>query len=175
MKITHILNRGSSNQKFERVEESAVDLYKLLEELEEVIQNSRRVPMTGKVMISEDILLDFVDRIRALLPEEIHQAKLVIKDREFMIDDAQVKADHLLAQTNQKINEMIKDSEVVKKAQEAADDLVSQGRRVALEIKSNAALYADEIMSALESNLEQNLSAIRKGREELNQMRKLNV
>jgi vacuolar-type H+-ATPase subunit H len=149
-----------------------VDLFKLLEELEDVIQNSRRVPMTGKVMISEELLLEFVDQIRAALPEEMHQAKMVIRDRERMIEEGREKADRLLAQTTQKIEEMIRESEVVKQAQDAAVEIIAQGRRVALEIRNNAALYADEIMSALESTLEQNLSAVRRGREELNQTRK---
>lgn len=46
---------------------------------------------------------------------------------------------------------------------------------MAHEIKTNATLYADEIMSNLEVNLEQSLSVIHRGREELGQITKISV
>jgi cell division septum initiation protein DivIVA len=149
-----------------------VDIFKLLDEMEEHVENSRRVPMTGMVLLNEDVLLDFVDRLRSLLPEELHQAKLLIKDRERLTQDARDAAEHVLAEANQRIEGMVRESEVVRKAQEAAEEIVAQSRRVANEIKNNATQYADDIMSNLESSLEQNLSVIRRGRDELGQLKK---
>ncbi len=148
------------------------DVFKLLEELEEHIQSCRRVPMTDKVLVGEEALLDYIDRIRALLPEELRQAKLMVKDREHLMEDARVDVERILAETNQRIDGMIGDSEVVKRAEAAAEEIVAQSRRVAYEIKNNATRYADDIMSSLEANLEQNLAMIRSGREELGQLKR---
>ncbi len=148
------------------------DVFKLLEELEEHIQSCRRVPMTDKVLVGEEALLDYIDRIRALLPEELRQAKLMVKDREHLMEDARVDVERILAETNQRIDGMIGDSEVVKRAEAAAEEIVAQSRRVAYEIKNNATRYADDIMSNLEANLEQNLAMIRSGREELGQLKR---
>lgn len=150
-----------------------MDIFKLLEDLEEHIQGCKRVPMTGRILMNEEMLLDFIDRIRSLLPEEIHQAKLMIKDREQLMEEAREEAGLIVSQTNQRIENMIRESELVKQAQAAAEEIVAQGKHVAYEIKSNATLYADDIMSALEANLEQNLAMIRRGREELGQMKKV--
>jgi hypothetical protein len=148
------------------------DVFKLLEELEEHIQSCRRVPMTDKVLVGEEALLDYIDRIRALLPEELRQAKLMVKDREHLMEDARVDVERILAETNQRIDGMIGDSEVVKRAEAAAEEIVAQSRRVAYEIKNNATRYADDIMSNLEAKLEQNLAMIRSGREELGQLKR---
>ncbi len=152
-----------------------MDIFRILEELEEYIQGCKHVPMTGKLLMGEDELLDFIDRIRSLLPEEIHQARLMVKDRERLMEEARAESDRVLTQANQRIEGMISQSEMVRQAQATAEEIVAQGKRVAYEIKNNAALYADDIMSSLETNLEQNLELIHRGRGELNQMKKISV
>ncbi len=150
-----------------------MDTFKLLDELEELIQNCKHIPMTGKILIGEELLLQFIDRIRSQLPEEIRQAKLVVKDQERLLENTHEEAERILTEVNQRISSMARDSEVVRQAQATAEEIVSQGRRVAWEIKNNATLYADEIMHTLEKSLEQNLLIVRGGREELNQMKKV--
>ncbi len=44
---------------------------KLLEYLEEIIETSAKVPMTGKVMISKKEVLDILDKIANSLPGEV--------------------------------------------------------------------------------------------------------
>ena len=58
-----------------------MDLLSALNELEELIENSGRVPLTRKVMVNEDSILDLLDRIRTTIPEEIRQAKWIIQER----------------------------------------------------------------------------------------------
>ena len=164
-----IENRVSN---FEKLEGESVDLFKLLEEMEEYIQSCRRLPMTDKVLVSEDTLLDFADRLRSLLPEELHQARLMVKDREQLMEDARMEAERVVVKAKQRMEDMIKESELVKQAQAAAEEIMAQSRRVAQEIKSNATLYADDIMSNLQASLEKNLAVIRDGREELVQLKK---
>ena len=148
------------------------DVFKLLEDLEGYIQGCRHVPMTDKVLVGEETLLDYIDRIRSLLPEELRQARLMVKDREHLMDDARVEVERIFAEANQRIEGMIRESEVVKRAEAAAEEIVAQSRRVAHEIRNNATLYADDVMSNLETSLEQNLDMIRSGREELSQMKR---
>lgn len=93
-----------------------MDIFKLLEEIEEFIQGSRHVPMTGKVLIGEEELLDFIDRIESVLPEEIRQARLMVKDRERMMEEAGEEAERILNKANQRIEGMISESEMVKQA-----------------------------------------------------------
>jgi hypothetical protein len=152
--------------------EMSETVFKLLEDMEEHIQGCRRVPMTDKVLVGEEALLDYIDRIRSLLPEELRQARMMVKEREQLLDETRGEAERALAEANRRIEEMIKESEIVKRAELAAEEIVAQSRRVAHEIRNNATQYADNIMSGLEANLEQNLTVIRRGREELSQLKR---
>lgn len=148
-----------------------MDIFKILDEFEELVKNSKRVPITGKVMVSEDVILDFLDQIRSVLPDEIHQAKLLNKERERVIQEAREEAERIIAEAHQQANRMINESDLVRQAQAASEEIITQAKRLAKEIKSGATEYADEILRKLESSIDQNLSVIRKAREELNQMK----
>ena len=43
----------------------------ILKELEETVSTASRVPLSSKVLVDGDAILDFVDKIYAALPERI--------------------------------------------------------------------------------------------------------
>ena len=47
----------------------------LLEEIEEIVDTAAGFPLTGKIMVDSQELLEIVREIRAELPDEIQQAQ----------------------------------------------------------------------------------------------------
>ncbi len=148
-----------------------MDIFKILDELEELVKNSKKVPITGKVMLSEEVILDFLDRLRTILPNEIHQAKCLTKEMERVIQEAREEAERIIGEAREQANHLVSESELVRQAQTASEEIITQAKRLAKEIKSGATEYADEILRQLENSIDQNLSVIRKAREELNHMK----
>lgn len=148
-----------------------MDIFIILDELEELVRNGKKVPITGKVMLSEEVMLDFLDRIRTILPEEMHQAKWLSKERERVIQEAREEAERIIGEAREQVSRLISESELVRQAQTASEEIVTQAKRLAKEIKNGATEYADEILSQLENSINQNLLVIRKAREELNHMK----
>ncbi len=68
-----------------------MEIFNVLNELEELVEASIKVPLTRRVMVDEDRLLDYLDRIRTSLPEEIRQAKWVIQEREKVMSETKRK------------------------------------------------------------------------------------
>ena len=54
------------------------DIGVLLQDLESYIEKCSRVPLTGKIMAEGDFILETIDKINAILPEEMKQAKQVL-------------------------------------------------------------------------------------------------
>ena len=52
-----------------------MEIFTLLENLEELIENSKKMPFTNKIMIEQDEILDIIKDIRLKLPEDLKQAK----------------------------------------------------------------------------------------------------
>jgi len=146
-----------------------LNIFDVLDELEDMIQGSKRV--LGKVLIDEEALLEYIDKFRTLLPEEIHQAKWLSKERERLIQEAHQESERILSDVREEVKRISDESEVVRLAKESAEEIIAQSKRLAKEIKSGAADYAGEILDRLDNNLSQSLTAISQAKEELNQMK----
>lgn len=149
-------------------------LMALLDELEQFVENSRRLPLTEKIFLDGDQLLDYLDQIREALPEEIEEAKRIYRDRERVIGEARHEAEHLVEETRLQMSRMVENHEVSRQAQGMAEEVIEQARKVAREIRQGANEYADEVLREMEEiiekasvSLQQSLQAIRNGRDEL--------
>ncbi|MGI6555484.1 MAG: ATPase [Bacillota bacterium] len=144
-----------------------MEVMKVLDEIEELVDGSGRVPLTGKVIIEAEALLDKVDRIRSLLPEELRQAQWVSKERDRILNDAQKEAEELLSKTHLEVKNLAQETEVVKEANTQAGNIIMEAQQKALEIEEGANSYAFDVLKSLEDNLSKILNIVKKGQEEL--------
>lgn len=144
-----------------------MEVLDILNDLEELVEESTKIPMTGKVLIDADELLDYVDRIRAVLPDEIKQAKWITREHQRIIADAEQEAKRLVVQTHEELTKQAGQSEIARQAQEYAEQLVGKAKTAAADIRTGASEYADDVLKSLETHLEKVALELRKGREEL--------
>ena len=70
--------------------------YDILEKLEIAVENASTVPLTSKIMLDKDEILDMIDEFRAEIPTEIKEAKRVVEDEMRIKQSAQRKADTMI-------------------------------------------------------------------------------
>jgi len=149
-----------------------LELFNILNELEELIGNSPKVPMTKRVLIDEDRLLDYLDRIRASMPEELRQAKWVLQEREKVISDSKREAVRIIEDAEMQLEKKAVDSEITRKAQEMGEEIRFRSEEMARQIKQGALDYADEMLAELEGKLNNILSQVQENRSELKSVSK---
>ncbi len=149
-----------------------MELFNILNELEELIGNSPKVPMTKRVLIDEDRLLDYLDRIRASMPEELRQAKWVLQEREKVISDSKREAVRIIEDAEMQLEKKAVDSEITRKAQEMGEEIRFRSEEMARQIKQGALDYADEMLAELEGKLNNILSQVQENRSELKSVSK---
>jgi len=147
-----------------------LELFNILNELEELVENSPKIPMTRRVVVDEDRLFDYLDRIRTSLPDELRQAKWVIQEREKVITDSKREALRIIEDAEKQLERKADESEVTRKAQDLAMEVQQRAEEVSEQIKQGAREYADDILAGLEDNLAHILEEIRQGRSELKEM-----
>lgn len=144
-----------------------MDLEAQISELEEMVSKARRVPLSSSIMVSEKGLFDLIDQLRANLPEELKQARWIIKERSEMLDEARRESDKILAEARMRAEEMVAETEVVRAAKKESAEMLEEARSNARKIRLEAEDYADEKLANLEATLHRLVSTIRKGREKL--------
>jgi len=148
-----------------------VDLLSALNELEELIENSGKIPFTRKVMVEEDRILDLLDRIRTTMPEEIRQAKWIIQEREKVLSDSQKEAMRILDNVQKQVEQQAEDSEVARQAKVVAEEIIAKAEAMAKEMREGAKSYADDILLNLQESLNKISTQIEQGRTELKSMK----
>ncbi|MEW6080352.1 MAG: ATPase [Bacillota bacterium] len=154
------------------------DLIALLDRLEDLVNNSMRVPLTGKVLVDEDEVYDLIDSARELIPEEVREAKWVARERERLLEDARQEALRILEDARQEAAATLQDAEestarladesaIMEKARLKSEEIVNHARGVAREIHEGAQGYAADLLDNLNSFLMKAHEAIEEGRRQL--------
>jgi len=144
-----------------------VDVLVLIDKLDEIVNNARPMPMTDKVMIEREEIYDIIEQMRTTIPEEIKQARWIVKERQEMLAEAKAEADRIVKEANEQAERLVSEQEVVKMAERNAAQIMEDARAREREIRLGAEDYADEVLETLEVNLEKFLAAVRRGRERL--------
>ena len=69
-----------------------MDILHLVDRLEELFNGSSALPLTKKVVIDEEKLLDIIDQMRLAIPDEIKKAQSIINQKERIIAQSHEEA-----------------------------------------------------------------------------------
>ncbi len=142
---------------------------KLLEDLENLIVSSGHIPMTSKCVIEEEDLMRILDSINESLPLELEESRRIVNEKEKILADAQRQADTLIAQAKDYIAKLTEESELVKQAQDHANQIITLANQSSEELKVSSLQYAGDVLKYVENNLEKTLESLRQNRESLKQ------
>ena len=147
--------------------ESSFGLATILRDLEEAVANASRIPLTNKVMVSEDAIIGCVDRIYAALPEELKQAKRVLEQSDKLLESVEGQSQRIIAEARDKALMMTQQSSVYREAAEQAEAMIAQAEEASAEIRRESLHYCDDVLAQLEVTLEKMMGSIRRNREDL--------
>src|SRR5436190_1768766 len=137
-----------------------MDVLVLIDKLDDLVHNAKAVPLTDQVRIDREEIYDILDQMRATIPEEIKQARWIVKERQEMLAEAKRETDRLLGEAREQAVREASQTEIVKIAERQAQDIIDESRRQARETRLEMEDWADSILSTLEVNLEKFLTAV---------------
>ena len=127
-----------------------LDLLSLVDQLQEAVETSPRLPLSDRVMVSSDWLLDLIDAVRAAIPDDVIEAERLLQSRHRLVEDAREEAEHLLESARDQAKFMLQEHHLVKAAELKAERILSQARREADEIRESADEYVQQLFGRLE-------------------------
>ncbi len=131
----------------------AIDILRLVDRLEALIEKGRRIPFSSAVVVSETVFLDIIDQMRISLPEEIKQARRLQQEREKVIAEAQEEAARIISKAREDAARLVAEHELRRQAQEGAERILAEAERQARAIRQGADDYAREVLLRLSDEL----------------------
>jgi hypothetical protein len=143
------------------------DVELVLQELHQLIDQARPAPLSTAVKVDRDVVLDLLDEALARLPDDLRQARWLLKERDEFLARTHREADEILAAARGQSERMVQRSEVMKSAEGKARRIVEQARADAARVRSKCDDYCDQRLAQLEAVLEKTMDVVAKGRERL--------
>ena len=129
------------------------------------------MPITGKVLVDKDSILDLVDQLRVAIPEEVSAAKRINSEGERIIEKAHDEATRITSRAQEQAAFLIGERGLTEAAQAEGRRIIEEAEDTATGIRTGADEYAGQILDALEQEVTKTLSGIRKGIEVLDDRR----
>jgi F0F1-type ATP synthase membrane subunit b/b' len=127
-----------------------MDLAGRLQKLEEMVRDAKSMPLSSSALLNRDEVLDMLREMQESLPEEIKQARWIVKDREDLLGKARQEAERIVEQAREDQLRMAHKEEVVHRAEEEADRIVAEAEQQAVDARGEAERYVDAKLAQFE-------------------------
>lgn len=144
-----------------------MDILALVDKIEEILEEGRSLPLSTKRIVDPEKIYEIIDEIRATFPDELKQARWIVKERQEMLEEAEKEANRILEEARERAAAIASEQEIVKLAEQQAAEILDAARAKEREIRLGAEDYADEMLANLEVNLGKLLTAVQRGRDRL--------
>ena len=127
-----------------------MDLAGRLAQLEQIVRDAKSMPLSSSVLISRDEVLEMLHEMQESLPEEIKQARWVVKDREELLAKARAEGDRVIEQAHEEQRRMAMKDAVAKRAQEESARMLQEAEDSTVEMRREAEDYVDAKLAQFE-------------------------
>jgi ABC-type transporter lipoprotein component MlaA len=143
-----------------------MDIMEIIDMMEETINKASTVPLTGKIMLEREELLDYIQEMRLVYPEQLKEAKWVKDERQRILEEAQDRADAVKKSAEELQEQLIDEHEITRQAYEKADEIRDMSEKDAMEKRQDADAYVEDILADVEHRLDLLIRKVREDREE---------
>jgi cell division septum initiation protein DivIVA len=175
---------------------AGVDIEQKLNQVEEIILASPRIPLIGRTLVDEEQLLDQLDLVRLRLPAAFEHAEKIVRQKEEIVLQAEEYAEEIIDAAEARAAQIMNEMGIIRQAEQEADLIrqqlqqeyaaaqaeiermrrqaqqeLEQMRQRAIadceEIQQGADAYADSVLKNIEQQLTDMLRVIHNGRNQL--------
>jgi hypothetical protein len=145
------------------LEGTPIDIIFLVERLESLIANGKKLPLTTNVVVDQNAALGLIDELRVAVPEEVRAAKRINSEGERIIEKAQDEAERIVAKAQEQAAFLIDERGLMNVADQESRRIIGNAHEDADEIRRGADEYAVSVLVGLEADVVKTLQSIKKG------------
>ncbi len=143
------------------------DAESLLRRAMRMVASARAMPLSTSVLVSRDELIAVLEGALERLPDEMRQARWLLRERDEFIESGRREANNLLEEVRAQAERMVQRTEIVRHANQQAQKVVEEAREEARRLRHEAEDFCDQKLASFEIVLERTLKTVLAGREKL--------
>jgi F0F1-type ATP synthase membrane subunit b/b' len=131
-----------------------MDLTSRIQALEDMVRDAKSMPLSSSALLNRDEVLEVIDELKASLPDEMKQARWVVKDREELLAKARRDAEAMVEQARAEQLRLASHEAVVQRANEESERILQQAEDDSRKLRLEAEDYVDAKLAQLENALQ---------------------
>ncbi len=135
------------------MKDDSIKLMSLLEELEDLITSSSKMPFSEKGIIDLDVAQKIMEDIRLNLPRDIQQAKWLNSEKDRIINDAKREYNRMINEAKDQVEYLVNNNSITKDAQKRADAVLKEAENHANYMKYRSYEYIDQLLYDMQNDI----------------------
>ena len=146
-----------------RLGESEVILRRTID----IVATAPSMPLSSSPRIDRDEVVELLEDALVRLPDEIRQARWMLKERQEFLDKTKREADELLGAARQQAERMVQRTEVVRAAETRAHQVIDAAEEETRRLKNETEDFLDQRLGSFEILLDRLSKTVANGRNRL--------
>jgi len=125
-----------------------MDILHLIDRLEELVAEARRMPIGQGVVVDRRRILEMVDQMRSSVPWEVKEAEQIVSERDAVLEEARREAEGILHRAEMEAQERLEETALMQAAEREAQAVIERA-------EERAQGMLDEAQAQVQSRLRQ--------------------
>lgn len=140
----------------------------LLRRAIDIIANARTIPLSSSPVINRDEILEMLEEAVNRLPEELRQARWMLKERQEFLAKTRREGEDILDAARAQAERMVQRTDVVRAAELRARQVVEAAETGSRQMRLETEDFVDQRLASFEIVLDRVARTVAAGREKLN-------
>jgi F0F1-type ATP synthase membrane subunit b/b' len=139
----------------------------LLRRAVDIIATAPSIPLSSTPRIDRDEIIELLEDALERLPEEIRQARWMLKERQEFLDKTKREADEIITAARQQAERMVQRTEVVRAAELRARQVVEAAEEESRRQRNETEDFLDQRLASFEILIDRLQKTVHNGRQRL--------
>ena len=145
----------------------SMDTEVLLRRVLDLVNSAPKMPLSSTVRLEKDEVVEMLEEAISRLPEEMRQARWLLKERQEYLAKVQREGDEILAAARERAERIVQRTELVREAQRVARRTLEEANDAARKLKHAAEEFVDQKLASFEIVLARIMKTVVGGRQKL--------
>jgi len=152
----------------ERLDEGQeLDAEGLMRRTLDVVNGAKAMPLSASVLISREEVTGLVSEAIERLPDELRQARWLLREREEFLAERAREAEALMEEVRVQAERMVSRTEIVRQANQVAQRILDDANEESRRMRHEAEDYCDQKLAGMEIVLDRTMRTVQAGRAKL--------
>jgi F0F1-type ATP synthase membrane subunit b/b' len=133
----------------------------------DLVASAKAMPLSASALVSREELIDLLTAALEQLPDELRQARWLLRERDEFMADRNREAEALMEEVRVQAERMVSRTEIVRQANQVAQRILDDANEEARRMRHEAEDYCDQKLAGMEIVLERIMRTVQAGREKL--------